>query len=582
MATANLNEVVDAWVLRANKALNSFDAEAFSGCFALDGWFRDLLTFSWDFHSLHGRDAIKSYVGDALSKVQATGLSVDKDFVPRRSNFGPRIVLIDAALTFETPRAHGKGFVRIRTDGDVPEAFAFMMMISDWKGHEEARNSVLRPSAFATRTKDWAEVVQNRRNDIEKNPDVIILGAGQTGLQVAARFSQMNIKALVLDKNERVGDNWRSRYSSLVLHTPRVHHTFLYQSYPTNWPKYTPKDKLAFWLEQYAESNDLVIWLKSTLEPSPVYDSNTQKWSVVVNRNGVHVHLQSSHIVVATSMYGEPNIPDMKGREDFQGQICHSAEFTTGSLYAGKKVVVVGAGNSGGDISLDLVEGGASQVTIVQRSASVFASDKFAGFQLDQIYPEGQKIDHVDLSVFTMPLEALRKLMRDIKEMRFAFDKELREGLDKAGFKLSDGVDNGGAALQLYDSSSGGSYFLDCGCAQHIISGRIGVKQGVGIEHLTSDKVVFTDGSELEADAIVLATGWHSIRGKLDELFGEEVMKKTTGIWGIDEGGEVRAGYRLSGHSGFWFAFGGFIHSRFYSKQLALFIKAIELGYLKI
>lgn len=200
-----------------------------------------------------------------------------------------------------------------------------------------------------------------------------------------------------------------------------------------------------------------MVWVRSTIEPTPVYDSKSHKWSVVVNRNGERVLLQPSHVVVATSMYGEPNIPDIKGQEDFQGEICHSAAFTNGSVYSGKKVVVVGAGNSGGDISLDLVEGGASEVTIVQRSASVFASDKFAGFQLDQIYPEGQKIEHVDLSVFTMPLEALRKLMRDIKDMRFAFDKELRDGLEKAGFKLSDGVDNGGAALQLYDSTSGGS-----------------------------------------------------------------------------------------------------------------------------
>jgi len=296
-----------------------------------------------------------------------------------------------------------------------------------------------------------------------------------------------------------------------------------------------------------------------------------------VNRNGERVSLQPSHIVVATSMYGAPNIPDIKGKEEFQGEIYHSSEFTSGSLFAGKKVVVVGAGNSGADIALDLVEGNASEVTMVQRSASVVVSDKFSGIQLDQLYPEGQKIEHLDLAAFTMPLEALRKLMRDMKHMRYGFDKELREGLEKAGFMLSDGVDNGGAALQLYDT--GGGYFIDVGCARHIISGRVGIKQGVGIQQVTVNGVVFTDGTEVGADALVLATGWHSIRGELDGLFGEEMMSKTTGIWGIDEGGEVRAGYRPSGQPGLWFGFGGFIHCRFYSKQLALFIKAIELGY---
>ncbi len=101
------------------------------------------------------------------------------------------------------------------------------------------------------------------------------------------------------------------------------------------------------------------------------------------------------------------------------------------------------------------MEVGAAKVTMMQRSATVVVSDKFAGMQLDILFPEGPKIDYIDLSTFTMPIEAMRKMMRDIKEMRFMVDKELRDGLEKAGFKLSDGVGNGGALLQLYDRGGG-------------------------------------------------------------------------------------------------------------------------------
>ncbi len=168
--------IVERWLSRLNSALDEQNADAFANCFALDGWFRDLLTFSWDFKSIQGREAIKSYVAGALSTIRASNVSVDNEFTPCHANFGPTTVLIDAALNFETPRAIGKGFVRIRINADdQPEAFAFMMMVSDWKGHEELQLNTLRPNHFATRTTDlWSESVQERRTKIESSPNVII------------------------------------------------------------------------------------------------------------------------------------------------------------------------------------------------------------------------------------------------------------------------------------------------------------------------------------------------------------------------------------------------------------------------
>lgn len=107
------------------------------------------------------------------------------------------------------------------------------------------------------------------------------------------------------------------------------------------------------------------------------------------------------------------------------------------------------------------------------------------------------------------------------------------------------------------------------------------VKQGVEIHHLAEKTVVFTDGSELDADAIILATGWHPLREKLIRLFGREVIDKTSKLLGSDEHGEIRAGYKPSGQPGLWFAASDFSHSRFLSKLLALQIKGIELGYLE-
>lgn len=578
----NILGVAKDWLESFRLAVYSGDSDAFVDCIAADGWFRDLLTFSWDFKSMQGGKAIRSYIGQGLLNENISNVEFDDEFPPRAGQFGPQKRLVDAGFTFETPRAFGQGYVRVniplKSGGSLeigrPRAFTLLLMLKDWKGHEESKHEL---GIFDGRSLSWEEATRQRRQEIEEDPNVLIIGAGQTGLNVAARFRQMDIKAIVVEKNARVGDNWRKRYPTLALHTPRLHHSFLYTPYPSNWPKYTPKERLANWMEHYAETHELVIWLQSTVEATPVLNVETGKWDVVVNRGGERIILHPSHIVIATSMYGQPFIPSFEGRDDFRGRILHSTEYHGGSPFAGKKLVVVGAGNSSADISQDLVFRGASSVTMVQRSATAVVSEKLIGAQLAANFPEGTKIEHSDLSAAATPIVAVRQLMQEIQQYRLAFDKEMLDGLKRAGFNMIDGDDGAGASLRVY--GRGGGYFFDVGCAPLIIEGRIKIKQGVRISRLTQNTIIFDDGSELEADAIIFATGWVSIREDLKTLFGEEPIEKTTEIWGIGEDGEIRAGYKFSGQPGLWYAWGGLNHSRFYSKQLALFIKAIELGY---
>lgn len=134
---------------------------------------------------------------------------------------------------------------------------------------------------------------------------------------LAARFRRMNIPALVIEKNDRVGDHWRRRYPTLALHTNRYQHTckypvvllitpvylprsaVLYQPFPDSWPVYTPRDKLADWMEHYVRSQELIVWTNSEVLPQPSYDPKTKRWHVEINRNGARVVLNPAHIVVA-------------------------------------------------------------------------------------------------------------------------------------------------------------------------------------------------------------------------------------------------------------------------------------------
>src|SRR6202012_5058781 len=95
---------------------------------------------------------------------------------------------------------------------------------------------------------------------VDRDPAVLVVGAGQAGLSIAARLGQLQVDTLIVDRERRIGDNWRNRYHALVLHN-QVHVNHLpYMPFPPNWPTYIPKDKLANWFETYAESMGLNVW----------------------------------------------------------------------------------------------------------------------------------------------------------------------------------------------------------------------------------------------------------------------------------------------------------------------------------
>lgn len=179
----------------------------------------------------------------------------------------------------------------------------------------------------------------------------------------------MGLSALVVEREAHVGDSWRQRYD-LKLHTYSRICSFLYESYPTNFPLYMPRDRLADALEAYVTSQDLVVWTSTTVLPSPTYDEKSRRWSVVVMREGKEVRLRPKYIVMATGFAGEPNMPSWPGENIYKGVIYHSGRHPGGQHFAGKNVVVVGAGQSAADMCVDFVRHGAGNITMLQRSAT--------------------------------------------------------------------------------------------------------------------------------------------------------------------------------------------------------------------
>ncbi|TCD67151.1 hypothetical protein EIP91_000436 [Steccherinum ochraceum] len=566
-------EVAAAWLADYAGAVTAGDVQAISNTILPDGWYRDVLTLTWDYRALEGKDKIVRFLSQLLKPGQIFDFALAEDplYAPKHI---PETGGVEAVFSYETAVVHGRGYARlVRGPSGVWKALSVCMMAMDLRGHEESGYEL---GIYGDHTLAWSDVSRGRKAAIEANPYVLIVGCGQTGLQIAARFKQMNIPSIVIEKNERVGDNWRKRYPTLTLHTIRNHHQMLYQPYPHNWPLFTPRDKVAEWLEAYAATQDLVIWTNSHIDGRPRYHDGRRKWEVNINRGGQRITIHPAHIVMATGTFGDPILPQLKDQQSFTGTTLHAAHYQGGALYAGKRVVVVGAGNSGIDICQDLCFHGAKSVAMIQRSSSCVVSGDKTAEALRRVWEDGLPVEVGDFKFGATSLGQLKKFMQTQTDVMWENEKELYAKLRKGGVALNMGPEGEGQLLLIWER--GGGYWLDKGGADLIAAGHIRVKQGVQIFSFSKTGLVFEDGTHLEADAVIFATGFTNIRDCSRKIFGDEVIDRTGPVYGLDAEGELRGSYRPTGHPGLWFGTGDFYNSRFMSKQLAIQIKTIEIG----
>ena len=349
---------------------------------------------------------------------------------------------------------------------------------------------------------------------------------------------------------------------------------------------FTPKDKLAEWFECYVRLLELNVWTQTNLE-SAKWDESKRQWTVHLKRKKADGTLEERtlhphHIIQATGHSGEMKMPQIKGMDGFKGdRLCHSSQFKgANSSSKGKKAIVVGCCNSGHDIAQDFYEHG-YDTTIVQRSSTyVLSSEQVLEVLLKGLYEEGgPPVEDADLLFISIPNPMLKRMHVDAtKEIRRR-DADLISGLEKAGFKIDNGPDESGFFMKYFQR--GGGYYIDVGCSQLIIDGKIKVKQGTEIAEVKPHGLLFEDGTELEADEIVFATGYQNMRSTARKIFGDQVADRVNDVWGFDEEGELRTMWRRTGHPGFWFFGGNLALCRYYSRMLALQIKAMEEGIMK-
>jgi putative flavoprotein involved in K+ transport len=452
--------------------------------------------------------------------------------------------------------------------------------LDEIKGYEE-RLGRSRPQDKAYsrdfRGPNWLDLRKAAAEYGDRDPTVLVVGGGQAGLSIAARLAQLGLDTLIVDREARIGDNWRKRYHALVLHN-QVHVNHLpYMPFPPNWPTYIPKDKLAAWFEAYVESMELNYWTATEFEGGS-YDDKAKRWSVVLRRaDGTKREMHPRHVVMATGVSGIPSLPDIPSLRNFSGKILHSSQYDDGEAWRGKNVLVIGSGNSGHDIAQDLHSAGA-KVTLVQRSSTMIVNVEPSAQLQYALYDEGPSLEDCDLITTSMPLSLIRKGHIALTETARNMDKELLDGLESRGFKLDFGED--GTGWQFKYLTRGGGYYFNVGCSDLIVKGEIGLAQFSDIASFVPTGARMRSGEALAADLIVLATGYKGQEHLVSKLFGGDVARRIGPIWGFGDGQELRNMFARTAQPGLWFIAGSFAQCRIYSKYLGLQIKAREVGLL--
>ncbi len=577
-------EVLTGWLDAFGAALESGDIDTAVELFGEESYWRDLVSFTWNIKTVEGRDGVRDLLEHTLATTKPSNFRVVGD-----ANEADGVV--DGWFDFETDVARGHGHLRLI--GGM--CFTILTTMVELKGFEEStgtRRVKGVDHGVVKGRKSWLELRQDEeaRLGYEEQPYVVILGGGQGGIALGARLRRLGVPTIIIERNERPGDSWRNRYKSLCLHDPVWYDHLPYIKFPDHWPVFSPKDKIADWLEMYTRVMELNYWSSTTCTDAS-WDDEAKEWSVRVVRHSdsdttEELTLRPQHLVFATGMSGMPNIPDLPGADTFEGDMHHSSAHRDSAQYSGKKCIVLGSNNSAHDICAALWEHGA-EVTMIQRSSTHIArSDTLMELALGDLYSEravanGITTEIADLIFASIPYRILHRFQIPVYEEMKKQDAEFYQRLEDAGFMLDWGEDESGLFMKYLRRGSG--YYIDVGASELIADGSVKLRSGVNIAEVKPRSVVLTDGSELEADLIVLATGYGSMNGWVAKIVSQEMADKVGKVWGLgsdttkDPGpweGEQRNMWKPTQQENLWFHGGNLHQSRHYSQFLALQLKA--------
>ncbi|MFJ6798133.1 flavin-containing monooxygenase [Streptomyces sp. NPDC091268] len=317
---------------------------------------------------------------------------------------------------------------------------------------------------------------------------VYVIGAGPGGLAVAAALRARGVRAVVVEKAEAVGASWRRHYDRLHLHTTRRLSALPGLAMPRRFGRWVSRDDVVRYLEKYAEFHELE--LVTGVEVTRVERAaDGAGWTLHATGGRI---LAAGAVVVATGYNHTPALPDWPGRDAYGKTLVHASAYRNPEPYRGLDVLVVGVGNTGAEIAVDLAEGGASRVRLAVRTAPHIVRRSTAGWPAQR----------TGILVRRLPVRLVDRLGALVAKA--SVPDLAAYGLPRPTTGLYSRVKEGAIPVQ------------DVGLIDAVRSGR--VEPVAAVDSLDGDGVVLADGSRITPDAVIAATGY---RRALEGLVGE-------------------------------------------------------------
>ena len=568
------------WLDAFAAALQAQDAAAAAELFLDDGLWRDILAFTWNIETASGSAAIEKMLRATIPSARPVNFHIPPQRTPPRWVSRAGTETIEVIFEFETAFGPCYGIVRLVPDPKSSKlrAWTINTNLQELRGYEEEFKRRAPPDS--TRdfgAENWLDRLNRQRAYADRDPAVLVVGGGQAGLSIAARLTQLGVDTLIVDRHQRIGDNWRTRYHSLTLHNEVFVNHLPYLPFPPNFPVYIPKDKLANWFESYVEAMELNFWTGTELVAGS-YDEASRQWNVTLRKSdGSERIMRPRHLIFATGVSSIPYTPDLPGLDAFAGTAVHSGDFKDAAQWKGRKALVLGSGTSGHDVAQELHAHGAD-VTMIQRSQTYVVSLKEAQ-SVYAIYSEGIPFDDCDLLATSLPYPVLQRSYQLSTAKGRMVDRHLLDKLAKTGFRLWYGEDDTG--FQMMYLRYGGGYYFNVGCSELIIEGKVKLMHFADIDKFVAQGARLKDGRIVPAELLVLATGYKNQQDTVRAYLGDAIADKIGPVWGFDDGGELRNMWRRTAQPGLWFTAGSLAQCRIFSRYLAIQIKAIEEGLLR-
>jgi putative flavoprotein involved in K+ transport len=304
---------------------------------------------------------------------------------------------------------------------------------------------------------------------------VVIVGAGASGLSAAAALQRRGIDPVVLDQDSALGGTWARRYDGLHLHTVRAHSGLAHYPIPSRDSKYLSRDEYVAYLNDYARHFGLQILLNYAVRRVRMEPETPTAWHI----SGVRDYWRAPVVILATGQYRVPRVPALPGLSSYTGAFTHSVDYQHASSYTGKRVLVVGAGNSGAEIATHLVEQGASFVAMsIRTPPPIVPRDPF-----------GSPVQRTSMLLSRLPV----RLADHIGKMtsRLVLGDLSRYGLPNADWR---------------PYSSGRVPVIDVGFVRVLKRGLLHIRPE--LVRMTPTQAVYADGRSEPFDAVIAATGF--------------------------------------------------------------------------